>query len=159
MSSRAATLGTLLRRLIEELDGAVEQSYVDAGLDYRPRYTPIVRALIRHGPATIRALSEHACVTHSAAGQTVNQMAERGLVTLRAGDDARERIVALTPRAERIVPQLERLWATTEAAARTLDEELGLSLPDVLARTLDLLERRPFAERLKAATVEPVSND
>lgn len=159
MAIRTATLGTLLRRLVEELDGAVERSYADAGLDYRPRYTPIVRALIRHGPATIRALSSHACVTHSAAGQTVNQMADRGLVTLTAGEDARERIVALTPVAESIIPRLERIWANTEAAARTLDEDLGLSLPDVLARTLDLLEERPFVERLQAMAVQSASND
>lgn len=148
----AATLGTLLRRLIEQLDGAVEQAYIEAGLDYRPRYTPIVRALIAEGPATIRALSKRTGVTHSATGQTVNQMVRRGLVTLKAGEDARERIVALTPYAESIVPQLKQLWATTEAAARTLDAELGLSLPDVVVRALVLLEQTSFAERLKAAS-------
>ena len=146
------TLGTLLRRLLDELDGAVEQSYADAGLDYRPRYTPIVRALIESGPATIRALSQRTGVTHSAMGQTVNQMAKCGLVTLATGDDARERIVALTPHAEAIVPQLKRSWAATEAAARTLDAELGLSLPDTIARALELLERTPFDARLKAAS-------
>jgi DNA-binding MarR family transcriptional regulator len=138
--------------LIEQLDGAVEQAYIEAGLDYRPRYTPIVRALIAEGPATIRALSKRTGVTHSATGQTVNQMVRRGLVTLKAGEDARERIVALTPYAESIVPQLKQLWATTEAAARTLDAELGLSLPDVVVRALVLLEQTSFAERLKAAS-------
>jgi DNA-binding MarR family transcriptional regulator len=145
------TLGTLLRRLLEELDGAVERSYADAGLDYRPRYTPIVRALIESGPATIRALSQRTGVTHSAMGQTVNQMAKCGMVTLATGDDARERIVALTPHAESILPQLTRSWAATEAAARTLDSELGLSLPDTIGRALDLLQRTPFDARLKAA--------
>ena len=29
-------LGTQLRHLIELLDGAVQQAYADAGLDYRP---------------------------------------------------------------------------------------------------------------------------
>lgn len=150
-----ATLGTLLRRLIEQLDGAVEQAYVEAGLDYRPRYTPVVRALIAEGPATIRTLSRRIAVTHSAIGQTVNQMARSGLVTLTTGQDARERIVTLTPFGQSIVPQLRQFWAATEAAARTLDEELGLSLPDVIARTLAMLELRPFAERIKAASPPP----
>lgn len=145
------TLGTLLRRLLEELDGAVERSYAEAGLDYRPRYTPIVRALIESGPATIRALSQRTGVTHSAVGQTVNQMAKHGMVTLAIGEDARERIVALTPHAQSIVPQLKRSWAVTEAAARTLDAELGLSLPDTIARALELLAVTPFDARLKDA--------
>ena len=153
-----ATLGTLLRRLIEQLDGAVEQAYVEAGLDYRPRYTPVVRALIAEGPATIRALSERTGVTHSAIGQTVNQMAHHGLVTLTAGQDARERIVALTPYAESIVPRLEQLWSATEVAARTLDQQLDLSLPGVIARTLALLDQTPFPERLRAASASISTN-
>lgn len=147
----SATLGTLLRRLIDALDGAVERAYADAGLDYRPRYTPIVRALVANGPSTIRALATHTGVTHSATGQTVAQMARSGLVGLETGADARERIVALTPAAQAMLPQLRRLWAATEAAARTIDAELGLSLPDTLQRTLDLLDRTPFDARLRAA--------
>ncbi len=50
MARPARTLGTLLRHLIELLDGAVEQTYRDAELDYRPRYTPVLRALIARGP-------------------------------------------------------------------------------------------------------------
>jgi DNA-binding MarR family transcriptional regulator len=71
------THGVLLRRLIEHLDGAVEQAYVDAGLDYRPRFTPILRALLNDGPASLRTLSARTGVTHSAVSQTVSQMAAR----------------------------------------------------------------------------------
>jgi len=142
------TLGTLLRRLVDHLDGAVEQAYVDAGLDYRPRFTPVLRSLLREGPMTIRALSLRTGVTHSAVSQTAAQMADRGLVSLKPGEDARERIVALTPTAEALVPRLEACWAATEAAARTLDQDLGQSLPDLIARALEVLEDRPFADRI-----------
>jgi DNA-binding MarR family transcriptional regulator len=143
------TLGTLLRRLIEHLDGAVEASYAGDGLDYRPRYTPIVRALMRDGPATIRELAARTGVSHSAASQTVAQMAERALVTLAPGADARERIVTPTPALEAMLPQLERRWAATEAAARTIDADLGLPLADVVGRALETLERQPFADRIR----------
>lgn len=144
LMTRPATLGTLLRRLIDQLDGAVERAYADAGLDYRPRFTPIVRALTAEGPLTIRALSRRIGVTHSATGQTANEMERRGLVTFAAGTDARERIVTLTAHTEAILPELTQLWVATEAAARTLDEELGQSLPALIARALELLESRPF---------------
>ena len=42
-------LGTQLRHLIELLDGAVQQAYVDAGLNYRPRYSD---TLPRHADPT-----------------------------------------------------------------------------------------------------------
>lgn len=147
-----ATLGTLLRRLIEKLDGAVEQAYVEAGLDYRPRYTPILRALVAEGPASINVLSRRTGFTHSATGQTAHQMARAGLISLSPGRDARERVAALTAHAEGILPQLQQVWTATEAAARTIDDELGLSLPDILERTLTLLDQLSFSERHRAAS-------
>ncbi|MDG2520541.1 MarR family transcriptional regulator [Caulobacter segnis] len=145
------TPGVLLRRLIEHLDGAVEQSYRDAGLDYRPRFTPIVRALLNDGPASLRALSLRIGVTHSAMSQTVSQMVARGWVALEPGLDGRERIVSLTPFAQERLPQLERCWSATAAAAASLDADIGQPLAEVLTRALDALEHRPFSARLAEA--------
>lgn len=150
------THGVLLRRLIDHLDGAVEQLYVDEGLDYRPRFTPILRALLNHGPATLRALSGQTGVSHSAVSQTISQMAARGWVSLEASSDARERIVTPTPFAMGNLPRLERCWMATDIASRSLDEDLGQPLSDVLIRALEALERRPLSDRLAAAS-SPVS--
>jgi DNA-binding MarR family transcriptional regulator len=148
------TLGTLLRHLIEKLDGAVEQSYVQSGLDYRPRYTPVVRALLESGPASIRAISRSAGITHSAVSQTVAQMMERGLVRFEAGGDARERIVALTPTAKGMIPKLQLHWQATNAAAHMLDTELSMPLSDLLREAIEALDRAPFAQRIAAAAIK-----
>jgi DNA-binding MarR family transcriptional regulator len=154
MPNASPTLGTLLRHLVEHLEGAVEDAYRRSGLTYRPRYTPVVRALIASGPAAIRAIAGQAGVTHSAVSQTVLQMANDGLVELRTGEDARERIVALTPRARRMVPALQRQWAATNAAARGLDAELSSPLSALLRETLDALARHSFADRIAEAAAE-----
>ncbi len=52
-------LGTLLRHLLELLDGDVEQAYAELGLDYRPRFTPVVRALLESEPRSIRDIANH----------------------------------------------------------------------------------------------------
>ena len=67
-----------MRRLIDHLDGALEQAYRDDGLDFRPRYTPVIRALMDDGPQTITALAERLGVSHSATSQTVSQMRPPG---------------------------------------------------------------------------------
>ncbi|QSQ21683.1 winged helix-turn-helix transcriptional regulator [Pyxidicoccus parkwayensis] len=154
MSTGPRTLGTLLRTLIEQLDGAVEQAYQSAGLDYRPRYTPIIRTLMAQGPVSIRAIAQQAKVSHSAVSQTVSQMVNAGLVELQPGADARERIVALTPRARTMLPALERQWAATNAAAEQLDKELSAPLSRVLAEALQALEREPFDARLEKAAAK-----
>lgn len=148
MTSSRPTLGTRLRHLLELLDGSVEQAYVDAGLDYRPRYTPVMRVLLEQGSASIRAIAERAGVTHSAASQTVSQMAARGLVALEPGKDGRERIVALTAAAQKLVPVLERQWAATNAAAEALDAELSHPLLALVNEAIAALERAPFSARI-----------
>ncbi|MEH0985793.1 MarR family winged helix-turn-helix transcriptional regulator [Micromonospora sp. CPCC 205556] len=142
-------LGTRLRHLLELLDGAVAASYADVGLPgFRPRFTPVIRALARTGPAAIRDLARATGVTHSAASQTVAQMAKEGLVTLAPGDDGRQRIVHLTGRAESLLLVLDAEWAATTEAAGRLEAELSYPLSRVVDEALAALGRRPMRERI-----------
>lgn len=140
----AATFGAALRSLIDQLDGALEAAYVADGLDFRPRYTPILRAILAHGPLTLRGLAEQLGVSHSAISQTVSQMAARQLVAVTPGADARQRIVAIGPTAEAILPQLGRHWARAQAATEALDRASGGTLVDSVARANALLAEQPF---------------
>jgi len=145
------TLGTLLRHLTELLESAVEQSYTRSGLDYRPRFTPIVRALLDLGPTSLRAISVHAGITHSAVSQTVAEMVKRGWLTSAPGKDARESVVSLTEKAEAAVPILKCHWAATNAASESLDQELSSPLFAVLREAIQHLEERPFGDRIAEA--------
>ncbi|MCC8620099.1 MarR family winged helix-turn-helix transcriptional regulator [Xanthomonas vesicatoria] len=156
MNSPAPTLGTLVRHLIELLDGDLEAVYAAAGLDWRPRYTPVLRALLRSGPLSIKALAQEIGITHSAASQTVAQMTRQRLTVLKPGADARERIVTLTPKAKTMVPALQQQWAATNAAAAQLDQELSVALSTVLSEAITALQYRSFATRI-AAVVEASS--
>ncbi|MCC5575859.1 winged helix DNA-binding protein [Microtetraspora sp. AC03309] len=148
MPERAA-VGTLLRHVLELLDGDVAKVYDELGLPgYRPRFSPYVRALVADGPASIRELAGKVGVTHSAASQTVAQMTRSGLVAVDPGADARRRIVRLTSRARESLPVIEAEWAATEAAARGLDAELPMPLADLLTQTVLALRRKPFRQRI-----------
>lgn len=151
MNPPPPTLGTLVRHLIELLDGDLEAVYAASGLAWRPRYTPVLRVLMRLGPVSIKVLAQEIDITHSAASQTVAQMAGQRLVALKPGADARERIVALSARTRRMVPALQQQWAATHAAAAQLDAELSVPLSAVLAEAIAALNRRSFAARIGAA--------
>lgn len=151
MSSASPTLGTLLRSLIDLLDGEVETAYAAAGLAWRPRYTPVLRALMRSGPTSIKSIAAEIGVSHSATSQTVSQMARQGLVAVTPGADARERIIVLTPRTETMIPALERQQAATNAAAAELDAELSAPLTEVLGEAIVALRRRRFGVRIADA--------
>ncbi|WP_419320391.1 MarR family winged helix-turn-helix transcriptional regulator [Caulobacter sp. ErkDOM-E] len=152
MSSPSPTLGTLLHHLIELLDGDVQAAYTTAGLAWRPRYTPVLRGLMSLGPASIKALALKIGISHSAVSQTVAQMVKDDLVELKPGADARERIVALTPKAQAMVPALQRQWAAVNAAADALDAELSAPLSGVIREAITALSHRPFGQRILAQT-------
>lgn len=145
-------LGTRLRHVLDLLDGDVAQVYARLGLaDYRPRFSPVVRAIVTLGPSSIRDVARATGVTHSAASQTVAQMSRCGLVALEPGQDARERIVRLTDRAASLLPVIDAEWAATESAAAGLDAELPVPLGDMLTAILRAVERRPMRDRIADA--------
>ncbi|WP_155372628.1 MarR family winged helix-turn-helix transcriptional regulator [Catellatospora vulcania] len=145
-------VGTLLRHVLELLDGDVAKVYAERGLaDYRPRYSPVVRALLASGPMPIRDLARAVGVTHSAASQTVAQMNRAGLVDLTPGADARQRLVTLTAKARALLPVVTAEWSATTAAMRTLDTELSIPLADLLTELATALTRRPFRARIADA--------
>jgi len=143
------TLGTALRHLLSLLDDELARIYRADGLDYRPRYTPIVRALREIGPASIKQIAAHAGMTHSAVSQTITQMTSAGWVSADRGADGRERIVGLTPELIGILPLLEKRWQATNAAASTLDRELPYALTKLVADAIEALEQRPFSTRIR----------
>ena len=145
-------LGTQLRHLIELLDGAVQQAYVDAGLDYRPRYTPVMRVLAQQQSATIGQLAELAGITQPAATQTVALMKKEGLLLVAAGgEDGRQRVVRLSVQGEALMPRLQACWKATARAAESLDAELNHPLSECLAQAIAVLGRRSFGDRIPDA--------
>lgn len=146
------TLGTQLRHLLELLDGAVEQSYLDAGLSYRPRYTPVMRVLIERESATIGDIAEIAHITQPAATQTIALMINEGLVSAKPGAaDGRQRLISLTDAGRKLLPRIQACWQATAVAATSLEADLPQSLSQALAAAIATLETKPFGERIALA--------
>lgn len=150
-----STYGTQLRHLVELLDGAVGNAYEEAGLNYRPRYTPVMRTLIASEPATLGSIAEAAGITQPAATQTVGLMVKDGLVKVEASaSDARQKMVSLTAQGRELVPELQRCWQATALAAASLESELPFSLTEVLAAAIEALEAKPYGERIRVARIQ-----
>ncbi|MGH3303236.1 MAG: MarR family winged helix-turn-helix transcriptional regulator [Streptosporangiaceae bacterium] len=142
-------LGTLLRHVLDEMDDDIGTVLADLGTPgYRPRFSPLVRALVALGPVPITDLARAIAVTHSAASQTVAQMASRGFVELRPGEDARQRVVHLTDKARALLPKIEAEWAATASAAAEMDAELPFPLAELVPAIAAALASRPFRQRI-----------
>ncbi len=149
------TLGTQLRHLLELLDGAVEQSYRDAGLAYRPRFTPVVRVLMERETATIGEIAEAAHITQPAATQTIALMIKQGLVSAEPGSkDGRQRLIRLTNAGHELLPRIQACWQATALAAGDFDAALTLPLSRAVAEAIANLEAKPFSERIALARTQ-----
>ncbi|MFI2372734.1 MarR family winged helix-turn-helix transcriptional regulator [Streptomyces sp. NPDC018833] len=150
-------LGTRLRLLLGRLEADVAAVHADLGLaGMRPRYVPFLRTLAADGPSSIQDLATTVGVTHSAASQTVAQLAREGLVRVGPGQDARRRLTSLTPAARELLPALETEWEATSAAAAAFEAELSHPLSELITEALEALDRRPMRERIAAALPHPI---
>ena len=153
-------LGTQLRHLAELLDGDVAASYEAEGIHYRPRYTPVMRALAAGEPCTVGQIAQVAGITQPAATQTVALMGKHGLVTTMASlTDARQKFVCLSEEGRALLPRLQRCWSATAAAAASLDGDLTHPLSNILAQAIAALEDHPFGERIRAARAHLTLDD
>ncbi len=148
-------LGPQLRQLIDLLDGAVADAYRKEGLRYRPRYTPILRALMIKQPITVTQIAETAGITQPAATQTIAVMIREGLLSAEPGtEDSRQKMVRITPQGRRLLPRLQTCWEATTSAANSLDADLPFPLSELLDLAIDALAENPFEARIESARRE-----
>lgn len=143
-------LGELLRYVGELVDAGAAQRYRDHGLRWRPRYTPILRALLA-GNATVTEIVSHSRLTQGAVSQTIALMVADGLLEREGVADGRKSALRLTGQGQALLAALSHHWGVTFAAIEALETEIGHPLLTALEAAADALERTGFAERLRRA--------
>lgn len=152
-------LGTQLRRLVELMDGDLERIYRADGHGYRPRYTPVMKALADGNALNIKDIAAESSLSHSAASQTISQMLKIDLLEQQKGEDGRERLIRLSAKGKNLLPLLRHRWAATQIAANELDAELPMPLSELLAIAILHLQDRTFGERIKKAEKQLENHD
>ena len=147
-SKTSPGLGELLRHLVELTDGKTDSWYRAQGMKYRPRYTPIMRALA-NGPATVSDIQEQLSVTQGAVSQTLKLMVKDSLIKKKKGEDARQAVFSLTEHGQELLEELTPHWDATFDAIRMLEKEIQIPLMECLKRSVVALGQRSFAERIR----------
>ncbi|WP_324197940.1 methyltransferase domain-containing protein [Nocardia abscessus] len=146
----APGLGELLRYVGELVDRGAGEVYDSLGMSYRPRYTPVLRAMSL-GAKTVTEITAFSNVTQGAISQTIGLMVADGLVVRVQLPDARKSGIQLTTGGRELVEQLKPHWENTFAAITELESEIGFPLRQVLGDAAAALERTGFAARLERA--------
>lgn len=140
-------LGELLRYVGELIERGAEDHYQSMSLNYRARYTPVLRAL-HAGAQTVTEITSRTHLTQGAISQSVALLETEGLIARHHLPDGRQSGIALTTTGQALVEQLEQHWAATFAAISELEDEIGYPLRHTLKKAAKALERQNFSARI-----------
>ena len=82
----------------------------------------LLRNLSRGGEQRMRDLSAVLVMEETGLLRSVHGLEERDWITIRTGDDRRERLLSITPAGRAVLDDAEPLWA---AVQRRMNDELG----------------------------------
>src|SRR6185312_16103004 len=124
----SAAFGTRLRRLSERLDRQIEMLYRANGVDFQPRWYPVITALIDESEASVGELASMIGITHPA--------------------DRRRQLLALSAKGRRYAETLTPLWRAIAAATDDLLAEVAPDLLRDLAELEAALDAEPMIDRI-----------
>lgn len=146
--SNKSGLGELLHYVADLVDQGSEQIYAQMDLNYRARYTPVLRA-IDQGATTITSITTISKLTQSAISQSVALMEKDGLIIKSTLSDARKSNLHLTEKGKNLIQKLKKHWEVIFTAITQLEQDIGYPLLSILEKTASALEQKSFDQRIK----------
>ncbi len=139
-----------LKRLADRLHRDVSRYYQSQSLDFEARWFPVLYVLKNHTSMAVTDLAESLDLTHPAITQIAGDMTEHGLVASdRDSKDERRHLLRLTPKAHRLLKDLEPIWADVRMATSELIEESGYDLLTGIGRVERRLDAISMYRRLE----------
>lgn len=136
-----------LKRLSDAFSTGIRELYKAAGVDIEPSWHLVFIKLKRQGQCTMTELAGDFHMSQPAVTRVIGRMVRKGYVTVSRGEqDGRTKVLRLSAKAERRLPQFERIWQAGKASIRDM-----LRANKNFLGCLDKLEaevrRRDFRER------------
>jgi DNA-binding MarR family transcriptional regulator/GNAT superfamily N-acetyltransferase len=131
-------ISTRLQRLAEHLrkDGA--NIYQHFGIEFEPKFWPVLYTLSKKSPLGILDLANEIGYAHPSVIALVREMEQKKWIrSVKDKTDSRRRLLSLSPLAQELVQKMEPVWAVIKAAL----EEIGEGETPLL-RALEEVEER-----------------
>ncbi|HYN80564.1 MAG TPA: S41 family peptidase [Gemmatimonadaceae bacterium] len=137
------------RRLMEALLRTAQNVYDVRDLEFRSRWASTFQLLHGGSPLAVGEIAARLRLTHPGVIGITDEMISAGIVrAVRDEDDARRRMIALTPKGRRMAPELFRVWKELGAAQRERFLAAGCDILPILDKVDDGLEQRSLAEEV-----------
>jgi DNA-binding MarR family transcriptional regulator/GNAT superfamily N-acetyltransferase len=155
------TLGSLLRRITDQLYGVVDAVYKDNGLDIHAASFPVLHVLADE-TLSVTEIAVRIGQSHSAVSQLSKRLEKKGYLKHSiADDDRRQRRLSLTAAGQQAIRDLQPVWG---AIVQVLSQYISATQHDLLAalRSFEsvlaandfVADVRQVAKKTKGDTVE-----
>ena len=148
-------LGSRLKRLSDYIMREGTEVYRENGIDFEPRWFPVYYQLKEESPLGITEIASRLGVSHPAVSQTVKELEKKGMArSSKDKVDGRKRLVSLTPKAKKMLPEMEKIW---EDIARAMHDTLlphRHHLLQAIAATENEFRQKAFFDRVKEITTK-----
>jgi len=143
---------TRMKRVSDAMLHDGKRMYKQLGMDIEPNWFAVFKLLKKHDKQTIMEIADSIGLSHPSVITIINKMVKAGyLKESRSDDDSRKRILSLTPKAKKKLPEFERVWdAGTAGFKRMLHDT------DIL-RMLDILEDRIAEKGFRSRALEELN--
>jgi DNA-binding MarR family transcriptional regulator/GNAT superfamily N-acetyltransferase len=152
-------LGSRLRRLSEHLTAEAASIYEQYGLDFQPRWYPVFY-LVAHRPGiSSNEIAGQIGHTHASVSQIIKELMRHELLTMTVDpNDQRRRLLALAPRGQALLPQLQTQTDDVRRSMQTLLAETGVDLWRALEAFEQQLQQLSLRHRVAATRQERESS-
>ncbi len=139
---------TRLKRVSDAMLHDGRRLYKELGMEIEPNWYVVFKLLQKHGELTVTEIADKIGFAHPSVITIVNKMVKAGyLQAEQCSIDSRRRLLVLTEKAKKEMPDFERVWSAVTTGAKKM-----LADTDALA-FLDLLESRIVENGFKERTL------
>ncbi|WP_300528868.1 hypothetical protein [Maricaulis sp.] len=136
-----------LHRVLRQLDGQIETIAADVGIESPPECSTLILSLWKYGPMPLNALAESVGERPAVVGRRIRVLIDQRFARRSVRQEDKRVDFVLTQSGYRQAETLVRLSPLMEEVYRTLNEELGVDLADVIERLAINIKARSLKER------------
>jgi MarR family transcriptional repressor of mepA len=146
-------IATRLQRLSERLRKDGLSIYKDHGIDFEPKWFPVIYSLHVKPLLSVVELAHEIGYTHPSTISLLKELEEENLIrSVKDTADERRRLVQLTNKGSALIERMKPVWEIMIAAFTTLVDTKN-NLMQAIIEAEDQLERQSFLQRARANSV------
>lgn len=116
-------ISTRLQRLADSLRKDGMQIYTDAGIEFEPKFWPVLYTLSKKSPLGILDLANEIGYAHPSVIALVREMEQKKWIrSVKDKSDSRRRLLSLSPLAHELVLKMQPVWEVIKAALEEICE-------------------------------------